>query len=142
VPNPARQDHLLAFACNPFAVSVLMEEFLTFDDFLHDNGVKATEPERSLLVDFECTAKNVLKLAIEKFWGVGINKFWDPHNNPMEDSSDNNEDTMMMDPLEKMRNRNKRQRGPSNANTEDDPVSTCIDDFFSEKFQIHQVMSG
>jgi hAT family C-terminal dimerisation region len=102
----------------------------------------ATEPEQSLLVDFECTAKNVLKLAIEKLWGVGINKFRDPHNNPTEDSSDNNEDTMMMDPLEKMRKRNRRQRGPSNANTEDDPVSTCIDDFFSQKFQIHQVMSG
>jgi hypothetical protein len=47
----------------------------------------------------------------------------------MEDSSNDNEDTMMTDPLEIMRKRKKRQRGPSNANTEDDPVSTCIDDF-------------
>jgi hypothetical protein len=97
--------------------------------------------EKELLKDIEEKAKSVLKQAIEELWGEGIEKFRGHQGNQTGATrNDGIEDTNTEDRLENLRR--KRYKATLNANTEQDPVSTCIDDFFGQKFQVHQVMSG
>jgi hAT family C-terminal dimerisation region len=134
----ASKDHLLAFACNPFTASVLMEDFEDFDVLLKDQSM--VDEEKNLLNEIEQRTKDVLKKAIEELWGERLNNFSGQVDATGDTPSDDIEDQNSTDPFEKLR-RKKRKKDES-VNTEEDSVSKCIDDFFSQKFQVHQVISG
>jgi hypothetical protein len=138
-------DRLVAFACNPFAASVLIHEFATYDAFLEEARVPETDPARVVLQDFEEKTKRALKEAIEELWGEGLNKFRDPDSYPTEDSSE--EETLPYahahDQVKAMRRKlSKKHKRSATANTEDDPVSECIDEYFDQKFQVHVVLNS
>jgi hAT family C-terminal dimerisation region len=133
-----RNDHLLALSCNPFTATVLIEDLESFHDVLKETSQK--ENEKKLLLDIKQRAKIVLKAAIEEMWGDKIDQFKNQANQKGSNSSDDNQDDGDGDMLAKARR--KRFRASINPNMAQDPVSTCIDEFFAQRFQVHQVMSG